>query len=109
MNIRPHQRLADRGIDRDPVLAMRVLRPKLALRGIQDPTEIQRQAENEIPSEQLISEWPLGTDPAVHVDAIAKPFDSGVTIVNIHSGQSDQKKVIEFYASNVLPRLRQSG
>jgi F420-dependent hydroxymycolic acid dehydrogenase len=75
----------------------------------QDPAEIQRQAENEIPLEQLVSEWPVGTDPAVHVDAIEKLFDSGVSIVNIHSGQPDQKKVIEFYASNVLPRLRQSG
>lgn len=76
---------------------------------IQDPTEIQRQTESEIPPEQLISEWPLGTDRAVHADVIAKLFDSGVAIVNIHSGQSDQKKVIEFYASNVLPKLRQSG
>jgi hypothetical protein len=33
-------------------------------------------------------------------------FDSGVTIVNIHSGQRDQQKVIEFYGSEVLPRVR---
>lgn len=76
---------------------------------IGDPAEIQRQAENEIPLEQLISDWPIGTDPAVHVDAIEKLFDSGATIVNIHSGQPDQRKVIEFYASSVLPKLRQSG
>ncbi len=76
---------------------------------IEDPAEIQRVADNEIPFEQLISEWPVGTDPAVHVEAIKKLFDSGATIINIHSGQSDQKKVIEFYASNVLPKLKQSG
>jgi F420-dependent hydroxymycolic acid dehydrogenase len=75
---------------------------------IQDPAEILQTADNEVPLDQLISEWPVGTDPAVHIEAIAKLFDSGVSIVNIHSGQSDQKKVIEFYASNVLPRLKQS-
>jgi hypothetical protein len=38
--------------------------------------------------------------------AIKALFDSGVTIVNIHSGQQDQRKVIEFYGTDVLPRLR---
>jgi len=40
-----------------------------------------------------------------HIEAINKLFESGATIVNIHSGQPDQKKVIEFYASSVLPNL----
>ena len=46
-----------------------------------------------------------GTDPAIHIAVINKLFESGATIVNIHSGQPDQKKVIEFYASSVLPKL----
>jgi hypothetical protein len=33
-------------------------------------------------------------------------FDSGATIVNIHSGQPDQYKVIAFYGKHVLPSLR---
>ena len=37
--------------------------------------------------------------------AAAQPFGAATTIVNIHSGQPDQKKVIEFYASSVLPKL----
>lgn len=69
------------------------------------PAEIQQQADSQVPLEQIISEWPVGTDPAIHVEAISKLFDSGATIVNIHSGQPDQKKVIEFYASSVLPKL----
>ncbi len=69
------------------------------------PAEIQQQADSQVPLEQIISEWPVGTDPAIHVEAISKLFDSGATIVNIHSGQPDQKKVIEFYASTVLPKL----
>jgi TAT-translocated FGD2 family F420-dependent dehydrogenase len=76
---------------------------------ILNPAEIQQIADNEVPLERLASEWPVGTDPATHIDAIKKLFDSGVTIVNIHSGQPDQKKVIDFYASRVLPNLRQSG
>ncbi len=72
---------------------------------VADPAEIQRQADSEVPLEQIVGEWPVGTDPAIHVAAINKLFESGATIVNIHSGQPDQKKVIEFYASSVLPKL----
>jgi hypothetical protein len=32
-------------------------------------------------------------------------FAAGATIVNIHSGQQDQKKIIDFYGKNVLPKL----
>jgi TAT-translocated FGD2 family F420-dependent dehydrogenase len=76
---------------------------------ISDPAEIERRAEDEIPLDQLVAEWPVGNDPGVHVKAIAELFDSGATIVNIHSGQPDQKKVIEFYGSEVLPKFRHSG
>jgi F420-dependent hydroxymycolic acid dehydrogenase len=73
---------------------------------IADPIEIQRQADKELPPPQVFSEWPVGTDPEIHIAAINKLFDSGATIVNIHSGQPDQKKVLEFYANSVLPALR---
>ena len=72
---------------------------------VADPAEIQQHAEGEVPLDQIIGEWPVGTDPAIHIAAINKLFESGATIVNIHSGQPDQKKVIEFYASSVLPKL----
>jgi hypothetical protein len=39
-----------------------------------------------------------------HIDAIDKLFAAGATIVNIHSGQEDQKRVIDFYGNNVLPK-----
>jgi hypothetical protein len=48
----------------------------------------------------------------VHVTALRKLFDSGVTIVNVHSGQPDQQKIIDFYGRSVNPpirRLRQPG
>ena len=71
-----------------------------------DPAAIEQQADQQLPLEQVYGEWPVSTDSSVHVDAVNKLFDSGVTIVNVHSGQRDQKKVVEFYASRVLPNLR---
>lgn len=72
---------------------------------LQDPAEIQRRAETEVQLDELIKQWPASTDPAEHIAAIRELFDSGVSIVNIHSGQADQAKVIEFYASQVLPEF----
>jgi hypothetical protein len=42
------------------------------------------------------------------VQAIEKLLASGVTHVFVHSPQEDQKRVIDFYAREVLPRLRSS-
>jgi TAT-translocated FGD2 family F420-dependent dehydrogenase len=72
---------------------------------ITDPAEIQRRAEAELPLDDVYGEWSVGTDPEVHVAAIRELFESGATLVNIHSGQADQKKVIDFYGRLVLPRL----
>jgi TAT-translocated FGD2 family F420-dependent dehydrogenase len=73
---------------------------------IRDPAEIEQQAGKELPLEQVFSDWPVSTDPSVHVESLNNLFDSGATIVNVHSGQPNQEKVIEFYANNVLPSLR---
>src|ERR1700733_11142249 len=40
---------------------------------------------------------PAQLPPAVHVEATRKLFESGVSVVNIHSGQPDQQKVLDFY------------
>jgi TAT-translocated FGD2 family F420-dependent dehydrogenase len=73
---------------------------------IRDPEEIQKRADSEVPLEKVYGDWPVGTDPGVHVRTITELFDSGATIVNIHSGQEDQKRVIEFYGKEVLPRIK---
>jgi TAT-translocated FGD2 family F420-dependent dehydrogenase len=72
---------------------------------ITDPAEIQRRAEAEIPLEQIIAQWPVGTDPGKHIATVQELFDSGVSIVNVHAGQMDQRKVIDFYARHVLPKV----
>ena len=71
------------------------------------PVEIQQKADAETPIDEVTKSWAIGTDPAVHVNAVRELFDSGATIVNIHSGQPDQRKVIEFYGAHVLPKFKQ--
>lgn len=74
-----------------------------------DPGEIQHSAEQTIPLEQVYSEWVVSTDPDDHVKKLQEAFAGGATEVHIHSGQPDQRKVIDFYGREVLPRLRKSG
>jgi F420-dependent hydroxymycolic acid dehydrogenase len=73
---------------------------------IPDPAEIERRALSELPLPKVYGDWTVSSNPDAHVQTIKKLFDSGVTIVNIHSGQPDQQKVIEFYGREVLPRVR---
>ena len=73
---------------------------------IPDPTVIQQRADAQVPLDQVIKDWPIGTGPRVHLEKIQELFDSGVSIVNVHAGQMDQRRVIEFYGREVLPKLR---
>ena len=75
---------------------------------IRDPKIIEERANAEIPLEKVMEGWPVGTDPEVHVKVLSDLFSSGATGVHIHSGQRDQRRVIEFYGTEVLPRLRKS-
>jgi F420-dependent hydroxymycolic acid dehydrogenase len=59
--------------------------------------------------DRQIRDWPTSTDPKVHIEAIQKLFASGATIVNIHTGQPDQSKVLQFYGKKVLPQLKGPG
>jgi F420-dependent hydroxymycolic acid dehydrogenase len=72
---------------------------------ITDPAEIQRRAEAELPIEKLLADWTVSPRPEQHIAALNELFESGATIVNIHSGQTDQQKVIDFYGNWVLPEV----
>jgi TAT-translocated FGD2 family F420-dependent dehydrogenase len=74
---------------------------------IPSPARIQQEAEQQVPLEEVLKSWVIGTDPQVHIKKVHELFESGVSIVNIHSGQPQQRHVIEFYAKNVLPHFRQ--
>jgi G6PDH family F420-dependent oxidoreductase len=73
---------------------------------IPDPAEIERRAQAELPLPKVYGDWTVSADPKVHIERMQKLFDSGATIVNIHSGQADQQRVIEFYGREVLPRIK---
>jgi F420-dependent hydroxymycolic acid dehydrogenase len=72
---------------------------------IRDPKTIQARAEKEIPLEKVYADWPVSTDPQPHIDTVTKLFESGATMVNIHTGQEDQERVIKFYGEKVLPAV----
>jgi G6PDH family F420-dependent oxidoreductase len=74
---------------------------------IRDPQAIQNQATADLPLEKVYAKWPISADPDVHAKALVEQFKSGATIVNVHSGQADQKHVIEFYGKHVLPRVHE--
>ncbi len=77
--------------------------------GIADPAEIERRAQAEVSLDALMAQWAVGTDPRTHIEAIEELFDSGVKLVNIHAGQTDQHRAIEFYRAKVLPAFRRKG
>ena len=74
---------------------------------VESPVEIQKRAEAESPLDEVMKGWAIGTDPAVHIRKMHELFESGATVVNVHSGQPDQARVIEFYGTHVLPGFRQ--
>ena len=77
------------------------------LYNVQSPAEIQQKANAGTPIPEVQKSWAIGTDPAVHINKMRQLFDSGVSIVNVHSGQPDQTRVIDFYAKRVLPAFKQ--
>ncbi len=75
---------------------------------IRDPKTIQERADAEVPLDKVVEGWAVGTDPEVHVKVLSELYESGATGVHIHTGQRDQEKVIAFYGTEVLPRLRKA-
>jgi TAT-translocated FGD2 family F420-dependent dehydrogenase len=73
---------------------------------VRDPQTILERASAEVPLRQVYGDWPVSMDPEVHVKAVNELFESGASIVNIHSGQPNQRRVIEFYGKEVLPKLK---
>lgn len=71
-----------------------------------DPVDIQRRAEREIELSDVYKDWPVGTDPAIHIRALQRMFDAGAGTVMVHSPQPDQLAFIDWYAKNVLPAFR---
>jgi alkanesulfonate monooxygenase SsuD/methylene tetrahydromethanopterin reductase-like flavin-dependent oxidoreductase (luciferase family) len=76
---------------------------------VRNPAEIEQQADAGTSLDEVMKSWAIGADPAVHIGKMHALFDSGVSIVNVHSGQPDQARVIEFYGAHVLPAFRRAA
>ncbi len=68
-----------------------------------NPVEIQRAAQVN-PLDKVIAGWTTGTDPATHIGAVQAVLDTGATPF-MHFAQQDPIAAIEFYRTQVLPRL----
>ncbi len=73
---------------------------------IRDPQTILERASAELPLQKVYGDWAVSTNPEVHIKAVNELFESGASIVNVHSGQPNQRRVIEFYGKEVLPKLK---
>jgi alkanesulfonate monooxygenase SsuD/methylene tetrahydromethanopterin reductase-like flavin-dependent oxidoreductase (luciferase family) len=74
---------------------------------LRDPATIEQRATAEVPLEKVYHGWPVSRDPDVHVQALIDLFTSGAHTVLVHSGQTAQHQIIDFYGQQVLPRVRQ--
>ena len=74
---------------------------------VESPVDIQQKADAGTSLDEVMKSWAIGSDPAAHVKKMHELFESGATIVNVHSGQPDQARVIDFYGTHVLPAFRQ--
>lgn len=68
-----------------------------------NPVEIQHAAESN-PTEKVLGNWAIGTDPATHLNAVQSVLDSDA-VPFLHFPQDDPTVAIDFYRTNVLPKL----
>ena len=61
---------------------------------------------DDLPVEQAASRWIVSTDPDEHVEKIKTYLDLGFTHLVFHAPGPDQKKFLELYGKEILPRLR---
>ena len=76
--------------------------------GVEDPVEMQRLAD-ELSTEQTAKRFIVSTDPDEHVEKIKTYLDLGFTHLVFHAPGPDQKKFLELYGKEILPRLRALG
>jgi coenzyme F420-dependent glucose-6-phosphate dehydrogenase len=79
--------------------------PPEAKTGVEDPREMERLAE-ELPTEKAASRWIVSDDPDEQVERIRPYLEMGFTHLVFHAPGNDQRRFLELYAKDVLPRLR---
>ncbi|PJE23080.1 F420-dependent hydroxymycolic acid dehydrogenase [Mycobacterium paragordonae] len=69
-----------------------------------NPVEIQRAADTN-PTDRVLANWAVGTDPVAHINALQTVLDAGA-VPFLHFPQEDPTTAIDFYRTSVLPKLR---
>jgi coenzyme F420-dependent glucose-6-phosphate dehydrogenase len=73
--------------------------------GIEDPAEMEKLADA-LPVERAASRWIVSSDPDEHVERLAETIALGFTHLVFHAPGPDQRRFLDLYAEQVLPRLR---
>jgi coenzyme F420-dependent glucose-6-phosphate dehydrogenase len=73
--------------------------------GIEDPIELEKLADA-LPLERAASRWIISSDPDEHVERLSETIDLGFTHLVFHAPGPDQRRFLDLYAEQVLPRLR---
>jgi coenzyme F420-dependent glucose-6-phosphate dehydrogenase len=73
--------------------------------GVEDAVEMERLADA-LPTERSAGRWIVSSDPDEHVARIRPYLDLGFTHLVFHAPGPDQRRFLELYSSEVLPRLR---
>jgi coenzyme F420-dependent glucose-6-phosphate dehydrogenase len=73
--------------------------------GVEDPLELEARADA-LPIERAASRWIVSSDPDEHVKRLAETIDLGFTHLVFHAPGPDQRRFLDLYAGQVLPRLR---
>ena len=74
-----------------------------------DPRKIEQGAKAQLSGHDVYSQWVVAEDAGKHLRMLRELADLGATDVFVHSGQSNQQRVIDFYGRDVLPALRGGG
>jgi coenzyme F420-dependent glucose-6-phosphate dehydrogenase len=73
--------------------------------GVEDPIEMERLADA-LPVERAASRWIVSSNPDEHVGKLAETIDLGFSHLVFHAPGPDQRRFLDLYAEEVLPRLR---
>ena len=73
--------------------------------GVEDPVEMEKLADA-LPTLRAASRWIVSSHPDEHVERLAETIDLGFTHLVFHAPGPDQRRFLDLYAEQVLPRLR---
>ena len=73
--------------------------------GVEDPMEMEKLADA-LPIERAARRWIVSSDPDEHVERLAETVALGFTHLIFHAPGPDQRRFLDLYAAQVVPRLR---